>query len=179
MCTDADFLLKVTEIPGKQAFVPSGNKKYKLERRHLRTKIGKVHLCQITESLGPQVVMSGWHSADSGKSLEVFKERSDQVRKEFQVQLATPMRYKSRERTGKTHHSLIPRIHFGFTVQQSQRDSPSYWMGIRWIASAFWSHSQRPETTTMYYFLPIYDSLHISADLAGLSHISEDLLAVS
>ena len=82
MCTDADFLLKVTEIPGKQAFVPSGNKKCKLERRHLRIKTEKVHLCQITESLGPQVVMSGWHSADSGKSLEVLKERSDQVRKE-------------------------------------------------------------------------------------------------
>lgn len=73
MCTEVDFLLKVTEIPGMQALVPSGNKKCKPEWTHLGTKIGKVCLCQITESLGPQVVVSGWHSADSGKSLEVFK----------------------------------------------------------------------------------------------------------
>lgn len=39
--TGTDFLLKAIEVPVMQAFVPSGNKKYRVEWRHLGTKIGK------------------------------------------------------------------------------------------------------------------------------------------
>lgn len=54
-----------------QALVPLENKKCKVLWRHLGTKIGKVGLYQIIESLGQKIIVSEWHS--TGKSLEVLK----------------------------------------------------------------------------------------------------------
>ena len=51
-------------------------------------------------------------------------------------------------------------------------------MEIVWIDSAFGSPLQWPEITTVDYVSPVYESLDSPADLAGLSPVLGDQLAV-
>lgn len=167
--------LPESEIPGKQAFVPSENKRSaNLKGDIWELKSGKKCIyAKLLRALGHRWWCLGGIQLTVGGITGGFKERVTRWERRGLSQLATPMRYKSRKELERLITLSSHEMRFCFTVQQSRRDSPSYGMGVRWMASTFWSHSQWPETTTVC-IISCQPMTHctVSADLAGLSYIS-------